>query len=100
MLGIVESCFLRAGIEAACVSMAHRFEYTDRLSQETEHCTAERERESEIELCYQYCLLKRVIMCSFMVLSVLNLLIESHTMRVIQNFPPDKGQSEPFHRTQ
>lgn len=63
----------------------------------TLHC---RKRERKRELCYQYCLLKRVIMCSFMVLSVLKPLIESHTMRMIQNFPPDKGQSEPFHRTQ
>jgi len=86
MLGIVESCFLRTGIKAACVSMAHRFEYTDRLSQETQNTALQKERESEIELCYQYCLLKRVIMCSFMVLSVLKPLIESHTMRVIQNF--------------
>lgn len=82
--------------------MAHRFEYTDRLSQETQNAALqkERERESEIEFCYQYCLLKRVIMCSFMVLSVLKTLIESLTMKMIQNFPPDRGQSEPFRRTQ
>lgn len=45
MLGIVESCFLSAGIEAACVSMAHRFEYTDRLSQETQNTALQKERE-------------------------------------------------------
>lgn len=45
MLGIVESCFLSAGIEAACVSMAQRFEYTDRLSQETQNTALQKERE-------------------------------------------------------
>ncbi len=79
--------------------MAHRFEHTDRLSQETQNTALQREREQD-RVCYQYCLLKRVIMCSFMVLSVLKHLIESHTMKMIQNFPPDRGQSEPFHRTQ
>lgn len=79
--------------------MAHRFEYTDRLSQETQNPALQKERERDrvvlsilsTEACHNVL---------FYGLSVLKPLIESRTMRIIQNFPPDKGQSEPFHRTQ
>lgn len=45
-LRIVESWFLRAGLEGAVHCMAHRFEYTDRLSRKTQSAALPREQES------------------------------------------------------
>lgn len=45
--GLLSHAFCEQGWRRPCISMAHRFEYTDRLSQETQNTALQRERERD-----------------------------------------------------